>query len=218
MAARKTPDPTPQRPRIFLIAHPDSAAALSEAMDLRAAMPDLAAVLLRLPPNASERTFSAALEAASRPVQGAGAALLVDGHAPLVAGSLADGAHLFGLSAFQAAVPLLKPDRIAGVGGLATRHDAMVAGEAGADYVMFGEPDPQGHKPSFQAVLDRVTWWAEIFEPPCIGYASDLDEVTALGRAGADFVALDGLVWNHAGGPAEGLKAAGERLHALELA
>ena len=42
---------------------------------------------------------------------------------------------------FSAAVASLKPDRIAGCGGLATRHDAMLAAESGADYVMFGEPD-----------------------------------------------------------------------------
>ena len=40
-------------------------------------------------------------------------------------------------------MPSLKPDRIAGVGGLSTRHDSMVAGETGADYVLFGEPDAQ---------------------------------------------------------------------------
>ena len=39
---------------------------------------------------------------------------------------------------------MLKPERIVGVGGLATRHDAMLAAEQGADYVMFGEPDQVG--------------------------------------------------------------------------
>ena len=48
---------------------------------------------------------------------------------------------LTGIDAFDGALEQLKPERIAGAGGLATRHDAMLAAEAGADYVMFGEPD-----------------------------------------------------------------------------
>ena len=59
-------------------------------------------------------------------------------------------------------MPALKPKYIAGCGGLATRHDAMLAGESGADYVMFGEPDRDGHRPRFEAVLERVAWWAEV--------------------------------------------------------
>jgi len=69
-------------------------------------------------------------------VQGSGAALLLDGHVELVARGGADGAHLTGIEAMQDALPSLKPDRIAGVGGLATRHDSMAVGEAGADYVV----------------------------------------------------------------------------------
>ena len=80
-------------------------------------------------------------------VQNAGAALLLDGHVELVARAGADGAHLNGLAAMEDAMPSLKPDRIAGVGGLATRHDSMAAGEAGADYVLFGEPDAKGSAP-----------------------------------------------------------------------
>src|SRR4051794_15987354 len=74
------------------------------------------------------------------PVQKAGAALLVDGHPELVARGGADGAHLPGIAALKEALPSLKPDRIAGVGGLTTRHHSMDAGEIGADYVLFGEP------------------------------------------------------------------------------
>src|SRR5437764_482821 len=74
-------------------------------------------------------------------VQGRGAALLVDGHPEIVARAGADGAHMTGVAALAEALALLKPARIAGCGGLASRHDAMVAAESGADYVMFGEPD-----------------------------------------------------------------------------
>ena len=84
-------------------------------------------------------------------VQDKGAALLIDGHAELVARAGADGAHLTGIAAFSEALERLKPERIAGVGGLASRHDAMVAAERGADYVMFGEPDASGERPGFRA-------------------------------------------------------------------
>ena len=84
----------------------------------------------------------------------------------------ADGAHLTGIEAMEEALPSLKPDRIAGVGGLATRHDSMAAGEAGADYVLFGEPDANGQRPSAEAIAERLQWWAELFEPPCVGFAA----------------------------------------------
>jgi thiamine-phosphate pyrophosphorylase len=179
---------------------------------------DIAAVLLRLPAEADARAVVAAAKALAGPVQGRGAALLLDGHAGLVAESGVDGAHLGGAAALKASLPALKPERIAGVGGLASRHEAMLAAEAGADYVLFGEPGHDGRRPAFAAVLERVAWWAEIFEPPCVGFAADFDELAALAAAGADFVALADVVWNHAAGPAAALIAATERLRAVELA
>ena len=88
----------------------------------------------------------------------------------------ADGAHLNGLAALEDALPSLKPDRIAGVGGLATRHDSMAAGELGADYVLFGEPDANGQRPSVEAIAERLQWWDELFEPPCVGFAASREE------------------------------------------
>ena len=101
---------------------------------------DVAAVLLRLR-ETDQRTMISRIKALAPAVQDGGAALLLDGHVELVARGGADGAHLTGIAAMEDALPSLKPDRIAGVGGLATRHDSMAAGEAGADYVLFGEPD-----------------------------------------------------------------------------
>ena len=46
------------------------------------------------------------------------------------------------------------------------------ADEAGADYVLFGEPDARGQRPSIEAIAERLQWWAELFEPPCVGYAA----------------------------------------------
>ena len=103
-------------------------------------------------------------------------ALLFDGRPELVARAGADGAHLTGLEALRAALPALKPDRIAGAGGLRSRHDAMLAAEANADYVMFGEPERRGGRLPF-SIEERVAWWAELFQPPCVGYAASSGEI-----------------------------------------
>ena len=93
------------------------------------------------------------------------------------------------LDDFLAAIESLKPARIAGCGGLRTRHDAMVAAERGADYVMFGEP-ADDRRLAFDAIIERIGWWAEVFQIPCVGFAASLDEVEPLAAAGADFVAI----------------------------
>ena len=48
----------------------------------------------------------------------------------------------------------------------------MLAAESGADYVMFGEPDADGARPPFEAIVERVEWWAEVFQIPCVAYAA----------------------------------------------
>jgi thiamine-phosphate pyrophosphorylase len=88
----------------------------------------------------------------------------------------------------------------------------MVAGERGADYVMFGELEADGSRPSFNAILDRVAWWAELFEVPCVAYAATLDEVGPLAAAGADFVAIGGGIWDDPRGPAAAVIDAAAKL------
>jgi len=161
---------------------------------------DVAAVLLRLK-ETDQRTMISRIKAFAPPVQKAGAALLIDGHAELVTRGGADGAHLTGLAALEEAAPSLKPDRIAGVGGLATRHDSMSAGEMGADYVLFGEPDANGQRPSSQAIAERLDWWAELFEPPCVGFATSLEEAYDFAASGADFVLAGEFIWADPRGP-----------------
>jgi thiamine-phosphate pyrophosphorylase len=166
------------------------------ADDLAAALnsTDIAAVLVRLGAG-TESELIGRIAALRILIQSNGAALLLDGHVNLVAQTQSDGAHLTGIAAFNAAVPALKPNFIAGCGGLASGHDAMLAGEAGADYVMFGEPDAQGRRPRFEAVLERVSWWAEVMTIPCVGYAARLDEIAPLAQAGAEFVAIGDNIW-----------------------
>jgi len=155
---------------------------------------DVAAVLLRLA-DSDERTLINRAKAIAATVQEKDAALLLDGRVELVARAGADGAHLTGITAFTEAITHLKPERIAGAGGLATRHDAMLAAEQGADYVMFGEPDTTGARPAFNAIVERVAWWSEVFEIPCVAYAGSLDDVPALVEAGSDFIALGDFLW-----------------------
>jgi thiamine-phosphate pyrophosphorylase len=150
-------------------------------------------------------------------VQPQGVALLLDGHAALAARAGADGAHLTGIDAFTAESQSLQPARIAGCGGLATRHDAMLAGERGADYVMFGEPDGAGRRPSFDAILDRIEWWAKLFEIPCVGFAATAEEIGPLAEAGADFVAIGGTLWEDPRGSAAAIADIAARLKPREL-
>jgi thiamine-phosphate pyrophosphorylase len=206
--------PVSQRPvpRLYL-ATPivDDPSPLLAGLPALLAGADIAAVLLRLKPT-DPRTMVSRIKALAPPVQDSGAALLLDGHVELVARSGADGAHLTGIESMQEALPTLKPDRIAGVGGLATRHDSMAAGEAGADYVLFGEPDGRGQRPSPDAIGERLQWWAELFEPPCVGFAATIEEARDFAAAGADFVLVGDVIWADPRGAAAALMDAGEAI------
>jgi thiamine-phosphate pyrophosphorylase len=189
------PAPPRPAPRLYLATPAvDDPSALAASLPGVLAKADVAAVLLRLKPT-DPRTMITRVKALAPVVQNCGAALLLDGHVELVARGGADGAHLTGIEAMADALPTLKPDRIAGVGGLATRHDSMSAGEAGADYVLFGEPDARGQRPSTEAIAERLQWWAELFEPPCVGFAGSREEAREFAAAGADFVLVDDFIW-----------------------
>jgi thiamine-phosphate pyrophosphorylase len=201
----------------------DDTAAFARTLERALPAADIAAVLLRLN-DADERALINRIKTVAAVVQRHDVALLVDGRPELVARAGADGAHLSGIEALRAALALLKPDRIAGAGGLRSRHDAMLAGETEADYVMFGEPErgpagqgrghAPGKNPPFPAVEERVAWWAELFQPPCIGYASSADQIGPLAQAGADFVALGEWIWSEPTGTERALAAAAQTLAA----
>src|SRR5262245_52361952 len=117
-------------PRLYLVA-PQDPAGLADRRAATRGAPGVAPGLQRLPaPHGRNRINHA--KAIAPTVQSAGAALLLDGFAELAARAGADGSHLNGIEAFQAGLAALKPARIAGCGGLATRHDAMLVAEAGA--------------------------------------------------------------------------------------
>lgn len=212
--------PVPPRPlpRLYL-ATPlvEDPQALLEILPQLLAQTDVAAVLLRLK-EADPRTLISRIKALAPAIQDAGAALLLDGHVDLVARAGADGAHVSGIETLKDALPTLKPNHIAGCGGLNTRHDSMIAGELGADYVLFGEPDEQGHRPSLAAIAERLQWWDELFEPPCVGFAGAANELGELAVAGADFVLVGDFIWADPRGACVALKEATDAIRQAHAA
>jgi thiamine-phosphate pyrophosphorylase len=88
----------------------------------------------------------------------------------------------------------------------------MTAGEAGADYVLFGEADAHGQRPSIDAISERLQWWAELFEPPCVGFAASIAEAGEFAAAGADFVLVGDFIWADPRGAAAALMDAGQTI------
>lgn len=194
------PPPAPKGPQLYLATPP-----VSDPGELVRALPeliagaDIAAVLVRLA-EADERSMIQRGKALAPAIQNANAAMLIADRFELVARIGADGAHLRDLAALNEALPTLKPERTAGVAGLESRHDAMLAGET-ADYVMFGEPPAQGPRPATDAIAERLSWWAEVFEVPCVGYAATRDEALAFAATGAEFLLLGQFIWEDPRGP-----------------
>jgi thiamine-phosphate pyrophosphorylase len=216
MTAHPHTEPARPAPRLYLVTPPiEDAAAFARLLEPLLGTADIAAVLLKLVP-AGESDLIRRVKALAPGIQGSGAAVILEGHPDIVARAGADGAHLTGIQNFNDAIESLKPDRIAGAGGLHSRHDSMLAAEADADYVMFGEPDASGQRPAFGAIEDRVAWWAEVFQPPCAGFAADLSEIQSLAAAGAEFVAVGDCIWNDPRGPAAALADAAARLVSRE--
>ncbi len=82
----------------------------------------------------------------------------------------------------------------------ASKHFAMEAGEAGADYVAFGaffESSTKDKGDAERPSTDVLEWWSQLFEIPCVAIGGITpDNCQALVEAGADFLAVSGAVWN----------------------
>jgi thiamine-phosphate pyrophosphorylase len=187
-------------PRLYLVTPLiEDAAAFAGTLRDAVATVDVAAVLLRLK-TAGERDLINRIKILAPLVQSRDTALVLDGHPEVAARAGADGAHLTGLAAFSAAVENLRPAKIAGCGGIASRDDAMVAGEQGADYVMFGDTSAEHRRAPLPAIVERIEWWAGLFEVPCVGFAASPSEIGPLRAAGADFVAVGDHIWDDSRG------------------
>lgn len=104
---------------------------------------------------------------------------------------------------------LLGPEAQIGVTCHASRHLAMEAAEAGADYVAFGAFFPTTTKTvDHHADPALLGWWTTVSEVPCVAIGGiTADNCAPLVAAGADFLAVSAGVWAHPGGPAAGVQA-----------
>ena len=110
----------------------------------------------------------------------------------------ADGVHLGqGDGEVREAREVLGREAQIGVTCHASRHLAMEAGEAGADYVAFGSFFPSETKASeHRPEPELLEWWSGLFEIPCVAFGGITPGYCApLVRAGADFLAVSGAVW-----------------------
>lgn len=192
------------RTRLYLITPPAfELAPFSGALADALKGGDVSAVQLRLKGASDDEILR--LGAAIKPiVQDFGAAFIVNDRPDLAAKLDADGVHIGQADAsYATARAALGDDKIVGVTAHNSRHLAMEAAEAGADYVAFGAFYATTTKqPAHWADPDILEIWAEIATTPCVAIGGiTAANAEPLVRAGADFLAVSGGVWEHAEGP-----------------
>ncbi len=139
-----------------------------------------------------------------------GVSFLLNDRADLAARAGADGVHLGqDDGSIAEARALLGRDAEIGITCHASRHLAMEAGEAGADYVAFGSFYPSGTKTSAHRPEPEILeWWSKLFVLPCVAIGGITPGNAApLVGAGADFLAVSGAVWGHPDGAGAGVRA-----------
>ena len=196
-----------EQPQIYLITpsevelstFPDQLAACLDAVDV-------ACVRLALG-TADEARISRAADALRVVTHERDVALVIDSHLLLVEPLGLDGVHLTnGARSVKKTRKALGEDAIVGTFCGNSRHDAMTAGELGADYVSFG---PVGATPlgdGRQAELELFEWWSLMIEMPVIAEGA-LDEAHIRALAPhTDFFGLGDELWNSED-PAAALKA-----------
>ena len=197
------------RARLYLITPPRfETAAFAADLKMALAGGDVAAVQLRLK-GADDATITAAARALIGVVQDSGAAFILNDRPDLAAALGADGVHVGQEDApYAEARRLMGPDRIVGITCHDSRHLAMEAGEAGADYVAFGAFHASETKaPPTMASPEILEWWQALMETPCVAIGGiTVDNAPALVTAGADFLAVANGVWKHPSGPAEAVR------------
>jgi thiamine-phosphate pyrophosphorylase len=157
-----------------------------------------AGFLLRLA--GAERGEVSVAVAQLRPLCAAhGVAFLLQDDVELALELGADGVHLGAAGAVAATRAALGPERILGASCGRSRHAAMVAGDAGADYIAFGDPA----RPPTVELGELIVWWSELFVLPClVESAATLTDCETLARVGADLIGVAAIVWQDPRGPA----------------
>jgi len=197
--------------RLYLITPPriDDPAAFARSLELALAAGDVAALQVRLkevPDSIIETVAETVLPLA----QARGVAVIMNDRPDLAARLGCDGVHVGQSDASYAeARRAVGPDRIVGVTCHDSRHLAMEAAEAGADYVAFGAVFPTSTKDASTRVeLALFSIWQEVMQIPCVAIGGiTADNVHEPAAAGADFVAVSAGVWSHPEGPAAAVAA-----------
>ncbi|CAA7615121.1 Thiamine-phosphate synthase [Magnetospirillum sp. UT-4] len=143
------------------------------------------------------------------PAQRRGIAVLLNDHPALAFETGCDGVHIGQEDGSYGDARKAVGDGIVGVTCHDSRHLAMSAGEAGADYVAFGAFFPTATKqPKAHAEPEILAWWSELFTIPCVAIGGiTVDNCRPLVAAGADFLAVSAGVWEHPEGPAAAVAA-----------
>ncbi len=169
----------------------------------------MAAVQIRLKP-ASDDEIRAAVAKLKPVCHAHGVVVLLNDRPDLARATGCDGVHVGQEDTSVAeARRLLGEDAMIGATCHDSRHLAMEAAEAGADYVAFGaffatDTKQTTHRPE----MDILTIWQETMETPCVAIGGiTVENAAAVAAAGADFVAVSGGVWNAPEGPAAAVSA-----------
>ena len=156
--------------------------------------------------------------------QSKGVAVLIEGDARLARTLKADGVHVpvsdDGAGAYGEAREIVGSGSIVGIDVGRSRHDAMTAGEDGADFIGFGIPAfVKDRDASAARRLELVAWWAEIFEVPCVAFDVDtIEDARDLAEAGADFIAVTALAGTSPAAVADRVRAFADALRDPETA
>jgi len=200
--------------RLYLITPPRlDPAGFADTLKAALDAGDVASLQLRLKTEQGETAPDDALRRAAEilmPVaQGREVAFLINDNPEIAREMGADGVHVGQEDTpYAEARKIVGPDAIVGVTCHNSRHLAMEAGEAGADYIAFGAFHPTDTKVTHsRAEPELLTWWSQLFEVPCVAIGGiTADNAPPLIEAGADFLAVSSGVWAHEQGPAEAVR------------
>ena len=169
---------------------------------------DVASFQLRLK-HASDDEIRRAVDTLRPVVQAHGAAFILNDRPDLAAELGCDGVHIGQEDADYAGARAALPKGIVGVTCHDSRHLAMEAAEAGADYVAFGAFFPTKTKePKTSADIELLRWWGEIMVVPSVAIGGiTIANAPALIEAGADFLAVSAGVWEHPDGAEAAVRA-----------
>ena len=195
--------------RLYLVSPPKLSPA-NFVIPLRAALEggDVASFQLRLK-HVSDDEIRRACDVLRPVVQGCGTAFILNDRPDLAAELGCDGVHVGQEDASYAAARTALPSGIVGVTCHDSRHLAMEAGEAGADYVAFGAFFPTATKEAkTRAEIELLRAWCEDMLVPAVAIGGiTVENAPALVEAGADFLAVSRAVWEHIEGPEAAVKA-----------